>query len=472
MIKLDVSISIVTYNANMSMLSLTLNKLKGAVDFISDNDVEINTVLTLIDHSPFPDSMVQSDSVFQCFGCGSKLINDPLNPGFGAGHNRALLSDTKYHLILNPDLEVAPDALKNALEFMERHPECGLLTPFATWADGEVQRLCKGYPTVFDLLLRGFAPAFVKKLFQTRLAKYEMADQLNNHDVLWDPPIVSGCFMLFRTDVLQQLEGIGAVDHAMKVSLAIKVVNLLVIILTVSSPDDFDIVMASLCIPMLFGGIYLSYFASMKYHVAFPTFNRLGKSLYDGRDVFIGLLAPNFYNAIPTIALGSMYPPAEFANFAIATRLVAVIITVQNVIAKAVYPVVAMLKSNQVNKLLTVNFVVSIIPSILLYNYGEWVLSIFLGKEFSSVNSYLVILSVGVIFIGLSNSISQGYILPNGYDRIYRNISLRVSILAAIISVVSIYFYGLVGGAFAMTFARTLFFIDYWIVYSKIVLGE
>ena len=49
---------------------------------------------------------------------------------------------------------------------------------------------------------------FVKRLFQTRLAKYEMADQLNNHDVLWDPPIVSGCFMLFRTDVLQQLEGL------------------------------------------------------------------------------------------------------------------------------------------------------------------------------------------------------------------------------------------------------------------------
>ncbi|KUE80788.1 hypothetical protein ATO46_14560 [Aeromonas schubertii] len=34
-----------------------------------------------------------------------------------------------------------------------------------------------------------------------------MADQLNNRDMLWDPPIVSGCFMLFRTDVLQQLGG-------------------------------------------------------------------------------------------------------------------------------------------------------------------------------------------------------------------------------------------------------------------------
>ncbi|WEE24651.1 glycosyltransferase [Aeromonas hydrophila] len=129
------------------------------------------------------------------------------NPGFGVGHNRVLQTDANYHLILNPDLEVAPDALKNALKFMEQHPDCGLLTPFATWEDGEVQRLCKRYPTVFDLLLRGFAPASVKRLFQTRLGKYEMADQLNNHDVLWDPPIVSGCFMLFRTDVLQQLGG-------------------------------------------------------------------------------------------------------------------------------------------------------------------------------------------------------------------------------------------------------------------------
>lgn len=84
-------------------------------------------------------------------------------------------------------------------------------------------------------------------------------------------------------------QGIGAVDRAMKVSLAIKVLNLLVIVFAVSSPDDFDIVMASLCIPMLFGGIYLSYLASIKYHVAPPTFNQLGKSFNEGRDVFIGL---------------------------------------------------------------------------------------------------------------------------------------------------------------------------------------
>lgn len=262
-------------------------------------------------------------------------------------------------------------------------------------------------------------------------------------------------------------QGIGAVDNAMKVSLAIKVVNLLVIIFMVSSPDDFDIVMASLCIPMLCGGIYLSYFASIKYHVASPTFSRLGKSLHDGRDVFIGLLAPNFYNAIPTIALGSMYPPAEFAKFAIATRLASVIVTLQNVIAKAIYPVLAMLKDNKVNYLLLLNFIVSIIPAIIIYIGGEWALNIFLGNNFSGVNTYLLILCIGIVFIGLSNAISQGYLLPNGHDRVYRNISLRVSFISGVMSFGFIYFYGLLGGAIAITIARALFFFDYIFVYVK-----
>ncbi|MFM1703549.1 glycosyltransferase family 2 protein [Aeromonas salmonicida] len=196
------SISVVTYCTEKVMIASTFNKLQKAV-----TEAGVVSFLIVVDHSPSNDLVIQNEDIRKNFSGEHDLILAQSNPGFGAGHNRALLTDAKYHLILNPDLEVAPDALKNAIEFMEQHPDCGLLTPFATWEDGQVQRLCKRYPTVFDLLLRGFAPAFVKKLFQARLAKYEMADQLNNHDVLWDPPIVSGCFMLFRTAVLQQLGG-------------------------------------------------------------------------------------------------------------------------------------------------------------------------------------------------------------------------------------------------------------------------
>ncbi|EQB9033831.1 oligosaccharide flippase family protein [Vibrio cholerae] len=262
-------------------------------------------------------------------------------------------------------------------------------------------------------------------------------------------------------------QGIGEVEIAMKVSLVVKITNLTTIILIVDSPNDLKLVVASLCIPMLLGGLYLSYFAMVKYQVGFPKFRQLKKSLYVGRDVFIGLLAPNFYNAIPTIALGSIYPPADFASFAIASRLASVIVTVQNVVAKSIYPVLSIVKSNPINKLLLINFIISIIPLIIIYVVGDWLLIIFLGDGFLDVNKYLMILCFGIVFIGLSNAISQGYLLPNGYDRIYRNISLRVSIVSGLVSFMLIYFYGIFGGAIAITIARIFFFLDYFQVYIK-----
>ncbi|HHQ4768022.1 TPA: glycosyltransferase, partial [Aeromonas veronii] len=169
-----ISVSLVVYKPAPKELYATLQSLFNTTSQYSTIE------LTIIDNSPSSSSIQVNDYLSaELISKASVTYRHSLNNlGFGEGHNQALQSDSKYHLILNPDLEVAPDALKNALEFMEQHPDCGLLTPFATWENGEVQRLCKRYPTVFDLLLRGFAPAFVKKLFQTRLAKYEMADQL------------------------------------------------------------------------------------------------------------------------------------------------------------------------------------------------------------------------------------------------------------------------------------------------------
>ncbi|WP_324003127.1 glycosyltransferase family protein [Aeromonas hydrophila] len=196
------TISLVTYNPDLGLLSRTLIALNESVSF-----AKISAKLQLIDNTQHDSAILNDDWIAQYWKGPLEIIQVGHNAGFGIAHNLSFIYGGDYHLILNPDIDISLSSLRNALDFMEVHPECGLLTPYAVWGNGIFQRLCKRYPTVFDLLLRGFAPAFVKQLFQTRLAKYEMADQLNEHDVLWDPLIVSGCFMLFRTDVLQQLGG-------------------------------------------------------------------------------------------------------------------------------------------------------------------------------------------------------------------------------------------------------------------------
>jgi GT2 family glycosyltransferase len=133
------------------------------------------------------------------------------NVGYGRGHNLAIeRAASCYHLVLNPDIDLDRNALLRALDFFEANPVVGLLTPRIGDEQGHLQFLCRRYPTLLDLFVRGFLPGSVRRLFTRRLARYEMRDLINDRDIVWDPPIVSGCFMLFRTNVLKRLAGFDA----------------------------------------------------------------------------------------------------------------------------------------------------------------------------------------------------------------------------------------------------------------------
>lgn len=198
-------IALVVYNPELEVLFDAVTSLKNSLPLF-----EKSFVVYVVDNTSVHDGAFEYSFFESCGYSETELvyIKNSHNVGFGNAHNQLLNTESEYHLIFNPDIELDVDALKIAMQFMDSHPECGLLTPYATWDNGVVQRLCKRYPSVFILLLRGFAPRCIKNLFHKRLAHYEMADVINVQDVYWNPPIVSGCFMLFQTDVWKQLGGL------------------------------------------------------------------------------------------------------------------------------------------------------------------------------------------------------------------------------------------------------------------------
>jgi GT2 family glycosyltransferase len=202
------TVSVVAFGADRGHLASTLASVAvaGARADVEGSDA---VHLVLVDNGPEGDYRSAALSALVDTWPGhAKLISGHGNIGYGRGHNLAIAqANSEYYLVLNPDVQLAADALAQALAFMDSHPDCGLLAPAVRDEGGDLQYLCKRYPSVLDLLLRGFAPSWVRGRFGVRLGRYEMRDLVNESELVWDPAIVSGCFMLFRTEVLEAVGG-------------------------------------------------------------------------------------------------------------------------------------------------------------------------------------------------------------------------------------------------------------------------
>jgi GT2 family glycosyltransferase len=206
-------ISVVTYAPDAGVLGRTLASLAEAVRHAIGSDALATADVVLIDNGPDAGARGTVEAAAHEFrsaatGVPVRVLSGHGNVGYGAGHNLALAgSDATFHLVLNPDVVMARDALAQAARFMEARPDVGLLTPSVTDEAGRLQYLCKRYPTPLVLALRGFAPRSVRSVFEATLARYEMRDLIGDTRVVDDVPIASGAFMFCRTSALASLNG-------------------------------------------------------------------------------------------------------------------------------------------------------------------------------------------------------------------------------------------------------------------------
>jgi GT2 family glycosyltransferase len=210
----SLQISIVTYRPDLALLQRTLDTLGIAIEAAQDARVLRTVHLALIDNSAdrgIAERVIELGRArFADAAVHVMYLHGHANIGYGAAHNLVLHgTGADYHLVLNPDAELAADALLNGVRWLDAHAEVGALAPDVSDAAGNRRYLCKRYPAVFDLLLRGFAPRFVRRAFGTRLARYEMRDIVDA-----DPPreaigvpIMSGAFVLAKRDAIDRTGG-------------------------------------------------------------------------------------------------------------------------------------------------------------------------------------------------------------------------------------------------------------------------
>lgn len=191
-----VTASVVTYQTPCDELAALMRCMTATLE--PEN-------IAVVDNSP--DDMLRPCA--EAFGV--QYVRIGRNVGFGAAHNRAVElhnGRSRYHLLVNPDIVFGCDVIRELYEFMERHPDVGLVMPRILYPDGQEQRLCKRFPSPVDLFARRFLGRFGEKLLAKQLQQYELRHL--DLSIEREIPCLSGCFMFLRSSVFRE---IGAFDE-------------------------------------------------------------------------------------------------------------------------------------------------------------------------------------------------------------------------------------------------------------------
>jgi GT2 family glycosyltransferase len=184
-VSINISASIVLYKNNIKTLQKTIDSFLKT---------PLKKKLFLIDNSP-------TEALKECFIAPEiEYIFVGKNIGFGSAHNIVLdIINSKFHLILNPDVEFNQEVIPTLIKELEIHKEVSFISPKILYPNKKLQYICRRYPTFFDLINRRL-DLFKKKIHQ---------QEYRNRDVSksFYPDFIHGCFMLFKTQEYIDLKG-------------------------------------------------------------------------------------------------------------------------------------------------------------------------------------------------------------------------------------------------------------------------
>lgn len=135
-----------------------------------------------------------------------RLIASAKNLGFAAANNLAAReAQGAYILLLNPDTVVLNGAIDRLVDFAEKHPEAGIFGGRTVFGDGSVNPTsCWRAPSLWGFLCRALG---LDRYFQSSSLLNRDAYGGWQRDSVREIDIVSGCFLLIRREIWEELGG-------------------------------------------------------------------------------------------------------------------------------------------------------------------------------------------------------------------------------------------------------------------------
>ncbi len=178
---------IVTYNSE--------NEIVGCLDSIFKNRVD--AIVYVVDNNS-SDGTQRILKEYARKEAKVKLILNSDNRGLAAGNNQPIeFIDSKYTLILNPDIILRDDSIEKMIDGMEEDDRIGMLGPLSVFEDGTPHSSAHKYYNIWTILLwRTFPYSLLRRLV-------DAFSSFTKRDVLF----VSGACYLIPSGLYKAING-------------------------------------------------------------------------------------------------------------------------------------------------------------------------------------------------------------------------------------------------------------------------
>lgn len=181
----DITISIVTHNSDLSQLKNLINQI--------NDEKNLKIKILILDNMSNP-KYFQNLLKLKCV-----VISAGYNLGYGKGHNliNKISENSKYQLIINPDVSLENNTLIECYKFLENNKSFVLITPTLKLNESQFYIIEKRDFSIKEMFVRRFFRDNTLGNFN----KYKIRNEVVEND------FISGAFMFVNREKFSEIEG-------------------------------------------------------------------------------------------------------------------------------------------------------------------------------------------------------------------------------------------------------------------------
>lgn len=192
---MDLSICIASYNTSAELA----NTLSAA----AADSSQLSSEIIIVDNGSSDGS---SEMVKKSFP-GVTLIKNKTNRYFSAAYNQAFaISNGRYILALNSDVEILPGTLDRLVAYLDARSEIGAVTCKMLFPDGRIQMNCARFIHYPYLLLEHSFLGLLLPSHRSAFRHYRTYGEWDRSDPR-EVDVIPGSFIMSRSEVIKALGG-------------------------------------------------------------------------------------------------------------------------------------------------------------------------------------------------------------------------------------------------------------------------